>query len=198
MTKELNQFQCFTPIYGSDCRLLIIGSLPGETSFAQSQYYAHPSNDFWLLIGALLKRDLRRMDYEARLEALLEAKIGLWDSIRSASRRRSDDSSVRNAATNNLAQIADGLKHLECIAFNGKTAAVYGRRGLSPYWMERCQILPSSSGAARMPFQQKLSAWKAVSPFIETGHGDADGLQAQIPSPMLSPLSAHLAEIGHL
>lgn len=168
MMAELQQFQCFTPIYRADCQLLIIGSLPGEMSFAQSQYYAHPSNDFWRLIGSLLRHDLDDLDYAARLEILLQARIGLWDSIRIASRRRSDDNSVRYAEINNLADIADRLGALQCIAFNGKTAAAYGRRGLPDRWLQKSRILPSSSGAARLSFGAKLAVWRGLRDFIDT------------------------------
>lgn len=178
MMAELNRFQCFTPIFRPDCRLLIIGSLPGEMSFAQSQYYAHPSNDFWRLIGGLLDRDLENLDYASRLEILLQARIGLWDSIRIASRRRSEDSSVRDAEINNLAGIVDRLPQLESIAFNGKTAAAYGRRGLPEHWLRHSRTLPSSSGAARMSFAAKLAAWRGLSEYIDNGH-------AVTPSPIL-------------
>lgn len=180
MMAELQQFQCFTPIYRADCQLLIIGSLPGEMSFAQSQYYAHPSNDFWRLIGSLLGRDLDDLDYAERLEILLQARIGLWDSIRIASRRRSDDNSVRHAEINNLADIASRLGALQCIAFNGKTAAAYGRRGLADKWLHQSRILPSSSGAARLTFGAKLAAWRGLRDFI---HLDPEPVPPQVFNP---------------
>ena len=34
-------------------RVLICGSLPGERSLAERRYYAHPSNRFWQLLGAV-------------------------------------------------------------------------------------------------------------------------------------------------
>jgi hypoxanthine-DNA glycosylase len=75
--------------------LLVLGSLPGEESLAQGRYYAHPRNHFWTLIGAVIGRDLVALGYEARLAALLEAGVGLWDVVASATRRGSLDGAIR-------------------------------------------------------------------------------------------------------
>ena len=44
----------FAPVLGPDTSILILGSFPGVASLAQAQYYAHPRNQFWRLVGACL------------------------------------------------------------------------------------------------------------------------------------------------
>ena len=61
----------FPPEAGPGTRLLILGSLPGEVSLARGQYYAHPQNQFWRLVGAVIDADLAGADYSARLAALV-------------------------------------------------------------------------------------------------------------------------------
>lgn len=46
----------FAPHVAPDTRLLILGSLPGARSLAERQYHAHPTNQFWRLVGAVIGR----------------------------------------------------------------------------------------------------------------------------------------------
>lgn len=71
----------FAPVVNEQTRVLVLGRLPGEASLAQSQYYAHPQNRFWHLIGDVIGEDLPSMNYEARLQALLDHRVGLWVSF---------------------------------------------------------------------------------------------------------------------
>ena len=85
----------FAPHVAPDTRLLILGSLPGARSLAERQYYAHPTNQFWRLVGAVIGQPLAELDYDERLLRLRAAKIGLWDVIRTAERRSSSDREIR-------------------------------------------------------------------------------------------------------
>ena len=85
------------PIASRDARLFVLGSLPGDASLAAGRYYAHPSNQFWRLLGMAIGEELADLDYETRLLLLKERRIGLWDVIASASRRGSLDQAIREA-----------------------------------------------------------------------------------------------------
>ena len=47
------------PIARRDARLFILGSLPGDASLAARQYYAHPTNQFWRLLGSAIGEELQ-------------------------------------------------------------------------------------------------------------------------------------------
>src|SRR3569623_916427 len=112
----------FPPVVDARTRLLICGSLPGERGLAARRYYAHPQNQFWWLLSPIVGLDLAARDYDARLAALLEAHIGLWDVVAAAARSGSSDAAIRDLAANDLAALVATLPDLRAVAYNGGPA----------------------------------------------------------------------------
>jgi hypoxanthine-DNA glycosylase len=152
----------FAPQVAADSRLLILGSLPGARSLAARQYYAHPTNQFWRLLGAVIDQPLADRSYDDRLAALRAAKIGLWDVIRSAARRSSSDSEIREVEAHDLAALIAGLRELRMIAFNGGKAAAIGRKQLPVIDDIALVDLPSSSAANTIGYAAKQEQWLAL------------------------------------
>ncbi len=150
---------CFPPVTRPDTRLLILGSLPGAVSLAQQRYYAHPQNQFWRLVGKVIGRDLVPLTYDLRLEALLNAGIGLWDTVAAAIRKGSLDADIRLHEASDLAGLAASLPKLRAVAFNGGTSARIGRRQLGDRDDLDLIDLPSSSPAYTLPLADKAEAW---------------------------------------
>jgi hypoxanthine-DNA glycosylase len=157
----------FPPVVAAHTRVLILGSLPGEASLAAARYYAHPQNQFWRLVGAAIKREgLPALEYDARLAVLLEAGVGLWDTVASAVRPGSLDAAIREAEHAPLAELIATLPALRAIAFNGATAARIGHR-LLPKTALAMVDLPSSSPAyAAMPLAEKRRRWLVLRDFL--------------------------------
>ncbi len=149
-----------------DARLFILGSLPGDASLSARRYYAHPTNQFWRLLGAAIGEDLQSLDYDERLRRLAERRIGLWDVIASASRRGSLDQAIRSADLNRVEQLRHDFPELRALAFNGSTAAAAGRRLLGTAEGLTLIELPSSSAANTRPFAQKAEAWSVLAEII--------------------------------
>lgn len=152
----------FAPHIAPDTRLLILGSLPGARSLAEQQYYAHPTNQFWRLVGAVIDAPLAELDYAERLLRLRAAKIGLWDVIRTAERRSSSDSEIREVVAHDLASLVARLPELRMVAFNGGTAAAIGRRQLSAPLGIAFVDLPSSSAANTRRLSAKQEQWRQL------------------------------------
>lgn len=152
--------RCFDPVIDAGTRLLILGSLPGEKSLAHSQYYAHPQNRFWMLLGEVLDVDLAGLPYERRLATVLAHGVGLWDVVAQAHRTGSLDSNIRNRDDNDLPGLLARFPGIRAIAFNGGTAAKVGRRILDAGGAHyRIVELPSSSPAYTRPYGEKLQQW---------------------------------------
>ena len=155
------------PVARSDARLFVLGSLPGDASLAARQYYAHPTNQFWRLLGAAIGEDLKSLDYPDRLERLAERRIGLWDVISSAARPGSLDQAIRSAQNNMIETLLQEFPDLRAIAFNGATAAAAGRALIEQEADGIALIdLPSSSAANTRPFEEKAKAWAALAIFV--------------------------------
>ena len=156
------------PIARSDARLFILGSLPGDASLAAQRYYAHPTNQFWRLLGLAIGEELAVLPYEQRLERLADRRVGLWDVIASATRRGSLAQAIRDAQHNRIEHVLHDFADLRGIAFNGSTAASTGRRliGEPPPGL-RLLDLPSSSAANTRPLAEKAAAWSALAQILE-------------------------------
>ena len=155
------------PVIGPGTRVLILGSFPGEASLAARQYYAHPRNHFWPLVGALVDAPLPALPYRERLDRLRANGIGLWDVFVACARRGSLDGAIRSAERGELGRVRRAAPAVALVCFNGKTAA----RAL-PAWRDAgyaTLALPSSSPAYTRPFAEKLAAWRPIRDFLRDG-----------------------------
>jgi hypoxanthine-DNA glycosylase len=149
------------PVIRPDARLLILGSFPGERSLLDAQYYAHPRNQFWPIVGRLLNEPLTEMDYEERLSRLRARRIALWDVVGACRRIGSLDAAIREARGNDFDALLATAPGIGAVAFNGATAAraesFFASRGLKTFRM------PSSSPAhAAMSFDVKFARWRVL------------------------------------
>ena len=157
---------CLPPVVDARTRVLVLGSLPGEVSLQRAQYYGHPRNLFWPVVGDVIGRDLVAASYEERLAAILAAGIGVWDVVDSARREGSLDAAIRDHRPNDLARLEETLPDLRAIGFNGATAARIGRPQLADANLHFI-VLPSSSPAyASMRWEEKLERWRKLASFL--------------------------------
>lgn len=166
------RWQGLAPQFDAGARWLLLGSFPGVASLKAQQYYGHPRNHFWRLLGDVFGLPLAMLAYEERLAALRRLGIALWDVISETEREGSLDSQIRDPRASDLAWLLAQLPHLHTIGFNGGTAARTGQRQLarlgvgqgaalgSVSW--RVVNLPSSSPAYTMAYDAKLAAWRAL------------------------------------
>lgn len=174
------------PVVASDCRVLILGSMPGAASLLAARYYAHPRNRFWPLMAALADVPAEAT-YGERLVALQRAGIGLWDVIGECRRAGSLDSAIVRGSerANALVPLIVSLGQLRVIAFNGATAASLFRRHVEPQLPELRQpvqriALPSTSPAhAAMGLEALREAWSVLAPWREGSVHGGTGLRAQ-------------------
>lgn len=153
----------------SRARVLILGSMPGVESLSRQQYYAHPRNRFWDIMGALIGAH-RELPYVRRLQVLRARGIALWDVAGRCYRPGSLDARIERESVvpNDFAVLFARCPRIASVFFNGKTAEALFLRLVFPELPERWQALdyralPSTSPAnAALTAAQKLERWQVV------------------------------------
>jgi TDG/mug DNA glycosylase family protein len=157
--------QSFPAVIGAGTRTLILGSMPGVASLQAQQYYAHPRNQFWRIMGEICGAG-PELPYPQRLQALLEHGLGLWDVLQSCVRGGSLDAAIEHdsAIANDLLPLlqSGSVRRLCC---NGGTAYAalqrhFGKPLASAFPQIDIRCLPSTSPAnASWSYPRKLAAW---------------------------------------
>ena len=157
------RLRSFHPVANTDATVLILGSMPGKESLNQNQYYAHPQNAFWKIMGELVGFD-PRLPYEERLHKLTATRIALWDVLASCERESSLDTHIRKEKANDFEAFLLQHPHITRVFFNGAKAEqsfnkfVLEEQKLPPLIYQR---LPSTSPAhAGMRYERKLELWR--------------------------------------
>ncbi|WP_313916330.1 DNA-deoxyinosine glycosylase [Tahibacter sp.] len=162
--------ESFSPCVGEDCRILILGSMPGARSLAAGQYYAHPQNLFWPVMHAVFGVDATA-PFARRLSQLQSCGVGLWDVLQGCERRGSLDSAItaESEVPNAIVALLARRPAIVTIALNGaKAAQAFSRHIAKKIPAERLHglvvhTLPSTSPAhASMSRDEKIRRWSVL------------------------------------
>lgn len=170
----VTRVRSFAPVADRGATRLILGSMPGVASLRAGHYYAHPRNLFWPILGELLGLDAA-LPYAARIGALAESGIALWDVLKSCSRSGSRDAAIEKdtALPNDFATFFSGHPQVRRVYFNGSTAESCYRRQVLPLLPAVAlayERLPSTSPAhAALCFAEKLAAWRVITNGVGSG-----------------------------
>ena len=163
----------FPPIAAPDTKILILGSMPGQKSLVENQYYAHPRNSFWPIMLKLLKAG-NELTYDERKTLLLKNNIALWDVLKSCYREGSLDSDIDQSTieTNDFKEFFSKHKDVNAVFFNGaKAEQLFKKNSLKTLDQAQQNLsffrLPSTSPAhAALTFEQKLLQWEVIKRFL--------------------------------
>lgn len=164
--EETAHVRSFPPIVDAKARVLILGSMPGKASLAAGQYYAHPQNLFWRILGAITGA-APAASYAVRTGALKSCGIALWDVLESCAREGSLDSDIDDAtiSVNDFPAFYRAHPRIARVFFNGAKAEAAYRKYVLPLLGEapapsRYHRLPSTSPAnASMSRAHKQRVW---------------------------------------
>ena len=151
------------PVVGVDPTVLVLGSMPGEESLRRQEYYAHPQNQFWRILGQIVgaRPDL---PYGERLLRLQQARVALWDVVHTCRRDGSADATITDVEPNAIAALLAVTPTIRRVLCNGQKAHdLFVRRiapQLAPGRVELIRVPSTSPAHAGMRMEQKLAAWR--------------------------------------
>ena len=161
----MDNCKSFNPSINNKSKILILGSMPGVKSLVEQQYYAHPQNRFWKLMGEICSTpNLTELSYLDKLQVLLNNKIALWDVIKSCKRIGSLDSEIQNEMPNDIRHLLEEFPNIKIICLNG-TKSYSSFKKYFPDLSEKykCYKMPSTSPAnAKYKLEDLYEEWSKV------------------------------------
>ena len=149
------------PVYDADSKILILGSFPSVKSREAGFFYGHPQNRFWKVLAAVVRQEVPQTISEKKV-FLLQNHIAVWDVIQSCDITGSSDSSIKNAAANDLSVILDTSKVCR-IYVNGRKAEQLYQKYIYPKTGIEAICLPSTSPAnAAWNLERLVDAWSQI------------------------------------
>ncbi len=133
------------PIYDSQSKVLILGTMPSIKSREENFYYAHPKNRFWFILSKVYEEKIGNTK-EEKIEFLLRHKIALFDVLKSCEISSSSDSSIKNPVPNDFSFLLKN-SNINVIFTTGKKAYHLYQKYCYPNTKIEAIYLPSTSPA---------------------------------------------------
>ena len=151
----------FLPLYDSNSKILILGSIPSPKSREQAFYYGHPQNRFWKVMAKVLcEKEPETVDEKKVL--MLSHNIALWDALEECDIAGASDSSIRNPVPTDIKWLIDRTR-IRSIFTTGKTAYRYYTLLNYPKTKIEAKALPSTSPAnCRISFDDLVEAYSEI------------------------------------
>ena len=151
----------FPPFVNSQTKILILGTMPGIASLEKQEYYAHKRNHFWKIMYTLLDNLPIAEIFEEKIQLLQANNIGLWDVLENCERKGSLDIHIKNQKENDFETLFKEFPGISKIVFNGKESHKYFLKKFGQIKGITYYLMPSTSPANTMSFDNKLKIWSA-------------------------------------
>lgn len=135
----------FNPVYDSNSKVLILGTIPSPKSRELGFYYGHPRNRFWPVIADIVGEP-NPETIEDKIALCHRNKIAVWDVLKSCEIQGADDSSIKEPISNDMNEI---LNHapIKAIFTTGTKAFTLYHKHCFPVTGIPAVKLPSTSPA---------------------------------------------------
>jgi hypoxanthine-DNA glycosylase len=155
--------QALPPIIDKTTEYLVLGTMPGEQSLLNQEYYNNPRNQFWNIISLAFNKGRQFVDYNDKLETLAKNKIGLWDVLDTCEREGSLDSNIKKQTLNNFDKLFKDFPNIKTVVFNGQDSYSYFNQLFLDKGDKKYRQLTSTSSAnTHKTLDEKTKEWKSA------------------------------------
>ncbi|MBQ6802139.1 MAG: DNA-deoxyinosine glycosylase [Oscillospiraceae bacterium] len=156
----------FAPVFDSESRILILGTMPSPKSRELGFYYSHPRNRFWSVMANIFGEEIPKTP-EDKKAFCLRHKIALWDVLRECDIEGASDSSIKNAVPNDISVILNSAD-IKAVFATGTTAAKFYKKFIEPKTGIPAVALPSTSPAnAKAKFEELAEKYKIILDYLK-------------------------------
>lgn len=150
------------PVFASDARVLILGTMPSPKSREVRFYYGHPQNRFWRVMTAVLGEPALPLTNADKAAMMQRHRIALWDVLHSCKIAGASDASIREPVANPIAGLIQ-CTAIRTVFTTGKRAHSLYEKLVYPETGLHATALPSTSPAnCRMSLQELVAAYQCV------------------------------------
>ena len=154
----------FAPVYDSQSRVLILGTMPSPKSRENDFYYGNVQNRFWRVLSIVLGSEIPA-DNEGKTRFLLNQT--LWRKNRLLLHLAAADSSIKNAVPADLNVVLRSAP-VKGIFTTGKAAYKFYCKYQLPKTGIEAVCLPSTSPAnARMGIEELVREYSAIKKYLQ-------------------------------
>ena len=154
-------------IVDENSQILILGTVPGNNSNTNKQYYNDNRNYFWKIIYSIFdKIENIPQSYEEKKQFLYKYRIALWDVYSGVNRGPlSLDKYIKSkdSGFNDIKNLLIKYPNIKKILLNGGKAKRAFKKYLKQTENINCKyeyVLSSSGGNTRYSFDDKVKCWK--------------------------------------
>ena len=155
------------PVWNSESKVLILGTMPSPKSREAGFFYMHPQNRFWSVIAEVFDEEFIYQNNASDISTaiaerrgfLLRHHLAMWDVLASCEITGAADSSIKNAIPNDFKEILENsqIHHIIC---TGKTAYNLWQKNCAAKYEPRYNLiahcLPSTSPANAQWSKERL------------------------------------------
>lgn len=135
----------FEPVFNSESKILILGTVPSPKSRELGFYYGHPRNRFWPVIADIFQAPYP-LSTADKISFCHAHNLAVWDVLASCEIRGADDNSIKNPVPNDMRLVLNHAQIEAVFTTGAKAYALYQRYCLPVTKMPAIQ-LPSTSPA---------------------------------------------------